>query len=249
MKDKLLEIRCKQFADEGEKFSEEIRENNLEIINSYINHYSYFNICLAIALTWTKHAKHDFGFFDYAINFFENNELLDAEEIKNYSYRFGHISLGSSMNGLRQFKNSVLSITPDFSICDAKEIKKYQDSSLTILHKLIDDEKVSGVGPWLFLGPLKIIIGTEKRLWDDPNIDAVLLPTGMEVNRGIEKLVKDESPLARDFDPNWLVNEEQSLLEGISNDGLVQGVLQKIATIANTRVLHINSAFYLYGRR
>ncbi len=94
MKEKLLEIKCKQFADEGEKFSEELRKDNLEIINSYINHYSYFNICLAIALTWTKHAKHDFGFFDYAINFFENNELLDAEEIKNYSYRFGHISLG-----------------------------------------------------------------------------------------------------------------------------------------------------------
>lgn len=248
MFEELIAQRCMEFAERGRNFSEELLQGNLEIIDRYQDSHSYFSIVLAIALTWTKHAKYDFCFFDYAVPFFESENDINLEIVCHFDWRFGEEALVNAMNGLRVFKNEIRNITPDFTNCDSKAIIKCQDRSLHVLESLKNTGRITGVGPWLFLGPFKIIIGSERRFWDDPNIDSVLLPSGIEVNRGIMKLINDGSVLVKDFDPKWIVNEEKSLLEGIGNDRIVQNALQKIADTANTRVLHINSAFYLYGR-
>jgi hypothetical protein len=241
-------LQCKELAKQGIDFSEDLRSDNLKVFQRYLDHCEYFSIALAIALTWTKHAKYETGFFDFAVNYFDSDDSLDSNEVRKYAFRFGELSLATAMKGLKTFENHIEDIIPDFQNCDAKDLKKLQDKSLQKLHNLGEARKVSGVGPWLFLGPMKIILGTEKRLWGDPNIDSIILPTGLEVNRGIRKLANQDSPLAKGFDLNWIVNEEGTLLEGFSNDTLVQNVLKNIAETANTRVLHINSAFYLYGR-
>ena len=75
MRDKLLQIQCRRFADEGIQFSRELHSQNSEVFNNYQEIYDYFSITLAIALTWTKHAQNVEGFFNYAINFFESENL------------------------------------------------------------------------------------------------------------------------------------------------------------------------------
>ena len=244
----LLRQQCIEFAEKGYEFNIDLYNENRGFLDKLISSCSYYSIALAIGLTWTKHAKYEFNFIDYASNYFDDRESLDNDVVSRFAWRFGDESLKNGLRGLKVLKNNVYDYIPDFLTCDSKSIKKFQDMSLHVLQKLKDEELVYGVGPWLFLGPFKIIIGTEQRLWDDPNIDAVLLPTGVEVNRGIRKLIREESLLVRDFDQNWLVNEEGSLMEGITNDQLIQNVLLKIAEQANSRVLHINSAFYLFGR-
>lgn len=248
MKEQLLRMQCEQFADEGYSFSLDLYNDNQTFKTNLIQDHEYFSISLAIALTWTKHAKYELGFIKYASEFIESDADIEQSEIENYSLRFGHSTLAEAMNGLRIYRNSVKDIVPDISSCDAKELIIFQNKGLRVLESLIADNQISGVGPWLFLGPFKIILGTEKRLWEDPNIDTIILPTGFEVRRGIHKLISNQSLLVKDFDLNWITNEEGTLLEGYGNDELIQNVFKKIAELGNTRVIHINSAFYLYGQ-
>lgn len=249
MFEKLVEQQCRRFAADGKIFNEKLHDENQEIFMQFRDTFPHYTIALAISLTWTKHAKYNPDFFEYAIPFLESNKEIDPNMVGHFAQRFGETSLRKALLGLRRFREEIEKIVPDFGACDAKAIKKFQNKSLSILDSLKTKRIVSGVGPWLFLGPFKIILGTEKRVWEDPNMDSVILPTGIEVNKGIAKLIKQESVLVKDFDPKWIVNEEQSLLEGFSNDQLVHNALKGIADKANSRVLHINSALYLYGSK
>jgi hypothetical protein len=248
LKEQLLRVQCRKFAIDGEQFSAELRDENLAFFTELESSHRYYSIALAIALTWTKHAKYEADFIRYAVGFFDSQDSTDASLVERFALRFGAESLERAMNGLRTFENNLSAVVPDFHTCDVKDIKKFQDKSLQRLYRLIQDSQVSGVGPWLFLGPIKVILGVQDRFWGDPNIDSIILPTGVEVNRGIRKLIANNSLLVKDFDPNWIVNEEGGLMEGFSNDQLIHNVLRKIAEIGETRVLHINSAFYLYGK-
>lgn len=244
---KLQEIQCKKWAKDGEAFSEELYDGNVEFYNLLKSKYSYFSIANGIALTWTKHAKYEFPFVEMAAAYLDGLRSISLADVDPFRYRFGTESLFTSLQGIRSYKNKIQKIIPDFTICSAKEIKKFQDSSFTRLANMKANEEAYGVGPWLFLGPFKIILGLEKRLWNNPEIDSVILPTGIEVNRGIRRIIKAGYPVSKTFDVNWLENEERTLEEGYTIDTLIQNTLLEIAKIGGTRVIHVNSAFYLYG--
>jgi hypothetical protein len=247
MKEQLIDLKCRELALKGIKFSEELYNNNIDMYDQLNPTYDYFSIALSIALTWTRHAQYKFEFVKYACSFFIKEVELDNNILKKYHYRFGDEGLAQAMTGLLEYRDAILKIIPDFTSCDSKALKKFQDRSLNILSNLKNSRKAYGVGPWLFLGPMKIIVGMEKRLWNDPGIDAIILPSGIEVQRGITKLIDSGFGLAQSFDRHHLENEEKSLLEGFSIDTLIQNFLAQIAKRADTRVLHINSAFYLLG--
>jgi hypothetical protein len=241
-----------RFAQEGYDMSIELHENNLNCVNDYnvkhSNKFPYLDICLATALTWTMHAKASPEYFEFILPFFSGNSIPSIKELEQFSLRFGNEKLLFSMLGLRTWKNKIQKYIPDFRSCDTKALKLFQEKSLHILINLIHNSEVQGVGPWLFLGTFKIILAIEQRLWSDSNIDSIILPSGLEVVRGIRKLKSQQSPIVKDFDLGWLMNEEGSLAEGVALDTLIQTVSKSIADLTGSRVLHINSAFYLYGR-
>jgi hypothetical protein len=247
MREKLIDLKCKELAQKGLQFSEELYDGNIEMYDRLFPVYDYFSIALSIALTWTKHAQYEFEFIKYACSFFKKETDLDYRVLAKYHYRFGDGGLADAMTGLLEYRDAIKNIIPDFASCDSKAFKKFQDRSLNILLNLKEMGKAYGVGPWLFLGPIKIIVGMEKRLWRDPGIDAIILPSGIEVQRGITKLIDSGFALAQSFDSHHLENEEKSLLEGFSIDTIIQNFLSQIAKRSDTRVLHINSAFYLLG--
>jgi len=107
--------------------------------------------------------------------------------------------------------------------------------------------KARGIGAWLFLGPFKIILAQETRLWNNQEIDSIILPSGFEVCRGIRKIVRAGYPVCKGFDEYCIKNEEKTLSDEYASDLLIQDLLTKVAVIGNTRTIHINSAFYLYG--
>lgn len=218
MKDQLIDLKCKELAIRGLKFSEELNDANRAFLRRLLPSYDYFSIALSIALTWTKHAQYEFDFIKYACSYFAKESELDQVILKRYQYRFGDEGLAVALAGLSEYRQAISEFIPDFTTCDSKALKKFQDKSLSILVNLKNNKKAYGVGPWLFLGPMKIILGTEDRLWKDPGIDAIILPSGMEVRRGITKLIDSGFSLAQTLDRNHLVNEEGSLIEGYTID-------------------------------
>jgi hypothetical protein len=247
VKDQLVDLKCRELTQKGFRFSEELYDDNFDMYDQLLPTYDYFSIALSIALTWTKHAQYKFDFIKYACSFFKKEVDLDYSVLAKYHYRFGDEGLANAMTGLLEYRDAILKIIPDFTSCDSKALKKFQDRSLNILSNLKNLGKAFGVGPWLFLGPMKIIVGMEKRMWNDPGIDAIILPSGIEVQRGITKLIDSGFVLAQTFDRHHLENEEKSLLEGFTIDTIIQNFLSQIAKRSDTRVLHINSAFYLLG--
>lgn len=243
----LQQIQCQKWAKEGQAFSEELYDSNIEIYDRLKDRYTYFAIANGIALTWTKHALYDANFVEIVASFFDGKRSLVAKDVDPYKHRFGLDSLYLAILGLKEFVVEIKSEIPDFSTCTAKEMKKFQDRSFNRLCILKKDNRANGVGPWLFLGPMKIILGLEKRLWKNTEIDAIILPSGIEVNRGVKKIIKMGYPVTKTFDENFLVNEEKTLEEGYTIDTLIQNLLSEIAKIGKTRIIHINSAFYLYG--
>lgn len=240
-------LKCKEWADSGFAFSIELLEANLEMFNLLESSNSYFSIANAIALTWTKHAKFEKEFIKLAADHFDGYSKFDFEMAEMFKYRFGSESLFNAIDGLSSYINKIRKITPDFKSCSAKDLKKFQDTSFVRLVSMKNKHEAYGVGPWLFLGPFKIILGIERRLWEQPEIDSIILPSGVEVCRGIKKIIKSGYPVCESFEESYLYNEEKSLTEGYTIDTLVHGLLSDIARIGETRCIHINSAFYLYG--
>jgi hypothetical protein len=243
----LEQVQYKEWAKNGLSFSEDLFNTNNEHLVENIESASYHSIVLAISLMWTKHAKESKEFVKYAALYFENKFELTSAFLKNHAARFGIDGLEKSMIGLREFKAETKKITPDFRSCSPSELNLYQTKALNRLENYKKKGFANGVGPWLFLGPFKIILGLEKRMWNDATIDVIVMPSGVEVIKGIEKAIKGGYSAFKDFKSEYLNKEERTLLDGVAVDKIIQTYFSKVADTTKTRAIHINSAFYLYG--
>ena len=246
MINKLEMIQFKEWANRGLQFSEELWESNQNQLQKINDKASYFSVVLAISLQWTKHALPEDDFVNRASLFFDDKDSLDNKFYKKYCHRFGEDSLRLSMSGLKEFRNEVKKIIPDFLNCTPKDIKRFQDKALERLRSMKRQAKATGVGRWLFLGSFKIILGSEKRFWNDPTIVSIILPSGIEVVRGVRKAIKSNISLFQGFRPEYL-SEEEGSLEGLTTDSIIHSYFKTIADATNSKAIHINSAFYLYG--
>lgn len=247
MLNQLEKVQYKEWADSGQAFSEDLWAANSKHLIRMGKSASYFSIVLAISLIWTKHAKDKDIFIERASLFFEDKDKLDDKFFDVQSHRFGPEGLKTSVIGLKEFKKEIDKIIPDFRQCNPKELKLFQEKALRKLELLKNKGLAKGVGPWLFLGPYKIILGIEKRLWNDSTIDTIVLPSGIEVIRGIRKAIKSGCSLFKDFKKEYLFNEEGTLLDGYAIDNIIQTYFLKVAEATQSKAIHINSAFYLYG--
>jgi hypothetical protein len=239
-------IIARTLADEGLRFSNDLRDENRGYFASLPN--SYFAIALAISLTWTKHALHDKKFITYAAGYIDGVLAFDDSIASNYCYRFGSDELKNALLNYRRYYKNVSGLMPNFYTCDVNHINRLQQRLLNRLNALRVNKTVTGIGPWLFTGPFKIILSDQDRLWNQDGINAIVLPTGMEVDRGINRLIREGYTFVRDFDPYWLEQETTSLLENYATYNMVHTFIANIGQIADTPAIHINSALYLYGR-
>lgn len=234
-------------AREGYSFSIDLRNGNRDYFERLPD--SYFAIASAIALCWTGHAKYESNFIEYAAAFIDGTIAKDHTIASNYSKRFGVDELDNALVNFRAYYRRVRHLMPDFNVCSVQEINRLQQRLLNQLNDLRNSGQVSGIGPWLFLGPFKIILGDQQRLWEIDGINAIVLPTGMEVDRGINRLVHDGYTFMRDFDLHWLEETTGSLLDNYATCSMVHTHIIKVAELAKTSALHVNSALYQYGRQ
>lgn len=236
-------------AERGLEFSHVLRNDMDYYFRRLSSDCSYFSIALAISLTWTKHAKYNEQFVDYAAQFIDGRIQKDENIIQNSQYRFGYETLEIALTSYRMFLRRVRGILPDFHTCSLDEITRLQHNLLSRLHTLRETREVLGIGCWLFLGPFKIILGHQERLWTTSNIDDLVLATGVEVERGLYRLRDNDYSFMRDFDNNWLDQGSRGLLESYGTCIILHDRMKIIAEIANTPAIHVNSALYLYGKK
>lgn len=230
---------------EGQAFSEELRDDNRWYFENLPD--SYFAIAAAISLTWTKHAAYKDEFITYASGYIDGKLERDPLIASRFCLRFGREELDNALLNYRRYYNQVRDLMIDFNKCDVNQLNRLQQKLLNKLSNLRNEGIISGIGPWLFTGPFKIILSDQDRLWDQDGIDAIVLPTGLEVDRGINRLIKEGYSFMRDFDRTWL-EENYSLLDSYGTYSMVHTFISNIGHIASTPALHINSALYLYGR-
>jgi hypothetical protein len=228
-------------SSEGLNFSNSLRDANRVYFRTLPN--SYFSIAAAISLTWTKHAQYEEEFISYAAGYIDGVLAFDDSMARRFAYRFGIDQLENALLNYRRYYRNVSTLMPNFYECDAHDITRLQIKLLNRLNALREAGTVSGIGPWLFTGPFKIILSDQERLWNQDGINAIVLPTGMEVNRGIKRY-----SFVRDFDINWLEQDTHSLLENYGTYNMVHTFIANIGKITDTPAIHINSALYLYGR-
>ncbi len=234
-------------AEHGRLFSEEIYERNRPFFNEIQS--DYYPIAAAISLGWTLHSKFEFEFFEYASRFIDGSIAKDASMAKRFCKRFGPDELDEALIGYRSFYRRVKDLMPDFRTCSVHDINKLQQRLLSKLNKYREEKAVNGIGPFLFLGPFKIILEDQKRLWEVDGIDSIVLATGFEVNKGILRLKKEGYKFMEDFDPDWLNEHSGSLLDNYATCSMVHTHIVKVSESAKVPALFVNSALYKYGRK
>ncbi|WP_281979629.1 hypothetical protein [Tenacibaculum mesophilum] len=233
----------------GRFFSKELKKELDVFYNSLENKNSYFAITLGISLTWTKHAKYNQDFVEYAAGFIDGKISKNEQIINDNAYRFGYEGLEIALRSYRVFLRKVKPNLIDFNNCTVDELTKLQHKLLDRVTFLKRKGEILGIGPWLFLGPFKIIVNHQERLWDKPNLNDIVLATGVEVERGMKRLKSEDYSFMKDFDLNWLEQGSRELLVSYGTCSILHERMKKIAEIAQTTVIHINSGLHLYGKK
>ena len=178
--------------NEGLIFSQtlhsEINRNTLTLTDR-----SYLSVIFAISLTWTKHAQNEDDFINYASNFIDKKIPEDTNQIENFVGRFGTSSLSTALKSYQLILDRVKrQNTPNLQNCNLNELVKFQNKLLSLVTTLVQNNRINGIGPWLFVGPFKRIMNDQTRFWQEANINNLILPTGYEVEKGIKRLIKEK---------------------------------------------------------
>ena len=179
---------AKYFTEKGREFCLDLKNKDSIYFNK--SKASYFSVAAALSLCWTKHAKYDEEFILYASDFIDGNTQVNNKIIELNSLRFGIDNLSNTLMNFRKFYRRIKELMPDFDTCSVNDINKLQSLLLTRLSNYRNNNEITAISTWLFLGPFKIILGNQERLWNVNGINAITLPTGLEVNKGIIKLKK-----------------------------------------------------------
>ncbi len=236
---------ARTLGERGQGMSREISAAQEDLLRDF-RHSDYLAVAVAHAFTWTGHAVRQDAFFESAIGYLVSGNLASLKKARTFSGRFGAESLSS---GLQGWKAILVNFAGrDILSCDAQGLCEVQNWCLDTASQLLDRKQITGVGPWLFCAPFKIIAAHRRDLWGSQDLDDLWMPLGLEVVRGVRKLVNQGYTYTHGFDEGMFSEEEGGFLEGMGTVALVQDICKKIAEAGATRVLHANSGLYLYGK-
>jgi len=232
-------------AERGEEMNLEISSDHGHLLCAF-HGSDYFLVAVANAFTWTGHAVKEDAFLKFAVDYLATGDLASLRRAERFSGRFGTEGLSTGLRGWKAIVGQL--VAQDFPSCNAQGLCKIQEQCLDIASRLLNQKHISGVGPWLFCAPFKIVAAHRRDLWQSGDLDDLYMPLGLEVVRGVCKLIEHGCTYTQGLDCNMLSEQEGGLVEGMGTVALVQDMSKRVAQIGRTRVLHVNSGLYLYGR-
>ncbi len=236
---------AKEIAEYGLKFDREIQQKTREIIKDFPRVNPFF-VAISQSLTWTGHAIDKNKYFEKSIDFLTNDSQKSLSGLSECAERYGSEQLQAVLFNWRKL---YYKINPPSNLLKAslEQIVFFQSSSLKIACSLRRKYEVMHIGAWLFCAPLKIILCLREDLWEEEGMNEVLMPLGLEVVRGVKKIIRKKYSYASFVNEGDLVEEEGDIFEGIATAHIVQAMCKKISKDADSNVLHINSGLWKLG--
>ena len=232
---------CRVLAKAGLAF-DSAQSNQLHTDFRGFQNLNLFWKCVVRSCEWAGFVGQDPSWFADGCNYFVTGVRLRRKYTAGFHKADPIKNLETWSRIVDDPKNLVLPIeaTP------ANEVLKFEHDTFAAL-KLAEWRKDrSWLGPWTFHGAFKIYLIYRDALWNEPGIDAITLPTGGKAGGGSfeggwsillkHNLVTDPPPAdPRDFDA-CLVRAQQLHAE-----------VTRLASLAGSRALHVNSGIYLLG--
>ncbi len=236
---------AKSLATAGYALDVEIQQKT----GGYVKNFpksDLFRIAIVQSLIWTGHAVDKADYFKTALDYLNTSSDSALSDMAKCFGRYGVENLKSTLFNWRKLCGKIK--TPyDISKSDLEEIILFQNSSLETACIARSRGEIMGIGAWLFCAPFKIILCLRDKLWNHPRVDELLMPLGLEVIRGVKKLIRKKSSYAESFYADMLAETEGDIREGLGTVELVQALSKKIAKDSNSIVLHINSGLWKFG--
>jgi hypothetical protein len=230
----------------GTKMDDDIGATLDDLVEEPVDE-NQFITAIAYSLTWTGHANQKYldTFVKQSTAYLKTGDHGKLQEAIGHFGRFSPEQLENALKGWKLILDE--SKAKIGAKCTVDEIIAMQKRCLDWASILLSKGKLHGVGAWLFSAPFKIICAQRNDLWANEKLDDIMLPSGLEVVRGIKKAKKHGYMFADDLDSNHLVETEGDLLEGMGSVSLIHNLCKTLAKNANTRAVHLNSGLYAYG--
>lgn len=235
----------KDLVEKGKLMDEDISYEIRTLHKKYPQH-PLFNTAIIFSLIWSGHAVEAPQYVSNGIRYLKTGKEIYLEKAVEKSGRFGEEKLLQTLVGWKVILDN-FDVT-NFDKIKAKDLAVMQHKIWNITLRLSNENKIRGIGNWILFAPFKILIAYRSRLWENKDIDKIKMPLGLEVVRGIKKLIKRNSKYTEGFDSYMLQEEEGGLVEGRAIVELVHDTCCKIAKDYDSRVIHINSGLFLLGR-
>ncbi len=236
---------AKLLATGGYDLDREIQRKTNDIVKAFPS-TDVFLIAIAQSLTWTGHAIDKNEYYVKALDFLRTGSESALFGMKDCFGRYGVESLQSTLFNWRKLCD-ILELIPTISEAKLEEIIDFHSSSLDKACMARKENKVIGVGAWLFCAPFKILLCLRDELWTNRRIDEIRMPLGFEVVRGVKKMIRKKYSYCDSIYADMLSEEEGDIIEGLGTVEIIQAISKKIAKDANSIVLHINSGFWKLG--
>lgn len=236
---------ARALAESGYTSDHEIQQRTKSYARTS-NGIDLFLIAIVQSLTWTGHAIDKADYFRKALDFLKTGSEKASSGLSECAGRYGIEQLQSTLSNWKKLY-SQLNAPPDISKSSLEEIILFQSTSFEIACRGKMGNRITGIGAWLFCAPFKILLNYQSKLWNQNRIDDVWMPLGLEVIRGVKKIIRKQYSYSKFVDMGILSEKEGDIVEGLGTIHIVQAMSKEIANDANSIVLHINTGLYELG--
>jgi len=228
-------------AQAGELMSEKIHSRMQRLINLHPK-IPLFTLSISESLLWARYAKDTKQFLKLSLNYLTKGDEKIFEEIGDLAWRFGPEKLETVFRSWKILL-SELEISKLLHLFSSKQLLIFQQEALNKALTLSKIGRLPQIGAWIFCGPFKILAAYRKEIWDDFELDEILMPLGFQVIRGFRFL----KTIGYNIRVGLLNEEEPSLITGMGTVYIAQNFQKRFANLVQSRILHINSGLFKLG--
>lgn len=237
---------CEKLASAGKDMDGELRKAVRRTVD-LVRPENYFAALVVHGFTWSDHAKDKDSWWDISVDYLVSGNVEGLERISECCGRFG---VERCEEALRSWKDLYDEFALQFRRkMNGSEVLATQEALNARAVDLHKKGVLPGIGCWLLCAPFKMLLLDQEHLYDDPVIDGVLPPLGLEVMRGVRKCMKASYKFADRLAPSDIVNEDGGAIDadGLGTVALVHDLERRVAEIAGCRALPVNSGLWLLG--
>lgn len=221
-------------AERGEAANRESARHFSELRNRFRDP-PLFSVAVAEWLAECFPVKKDEGFYRKILSYMEQDG--DQSAIGEYD-QVALFADAATLWRIILITQDASSITDDFS---ATDIWFYQEIVLNAAGLLGIRKMPKGIGPWLFLGPFKLLAAWKPEYWGSMESENILYPFGKDEVSAFNFLkMQGVDWLGKEID-RILKIEEQNFSTASATITLAQDVQRDLAKAAGTHLIHINA--------